>query len=1381
MARRLAKALFWGMAGLVAAVGVLDTGLRFANLEGPLKHHLVGRAARRGWNIGIAGPVTARLLPLPHIEAAEFSLSNRRDQKLLAAHAATFRLSLRRSLFLELEIDRPEIFVSFDRNGDLNWQRPRSGPVGRAPRPPDMRAIVRDGTISVLDERRPGAHLAIEHADIALLLDQESLDIDAGLSVDGKRTTLKANLARSAGEHLAGPLDVQVESLAAILDSWSRFRGDEHPPDLGAAFLGSFSVATTRLEWTGKELSIKEAAFSLGARRRDGQALGTTRGVANLTLALPPRVTVALGLEIPELQFSDFMTGHANWVALGQLFADKSLAALDATPAGGSVEVGLAIDKGFLNDQPVQAIKVTVTLADHKGTLTTSASLPGGTHLHSQTTLSGERNQRRIEGSVELRGDAPAKTLQWLLPKWLQPDKPTPAVIADAPFDISLKVTPLGVGVHSINANVLLSGVSGTGDATIKAAPESGSRADLDGSFRIGSLDLLSYLPLATQRGVQSLKLGGIDFRFKSAIDLDNPALPMDVLRADLGAKQVEIGLTPSPAAPTVPTSARGALLDAETTRTFGAWLAALPSRLDGYAHAGPAHSTLAKAFPSIDADLTRLETILYHLNFKNPLRLSAQTLLLLQGEHRSALSDASLSLLARAVPGHRKISTVFAEARLGEGDLGGARLSSGALVFEADLDRSSQPTHVSAIRLPSLSIAGDIDDPINPYGVPGVIGLPAAPRRVPVALNVRQLVADPGNLSATVDRLVLGDLATFENVEIEASENRGGLLSVAISNASGVAAADEKTCLPAENKIAHVLDFRAELAGVEAPLDEAYGLLDSGTAEHGPRRPLIRRLSACGFTTRDAAVLPHLQLGLGDSSTVSGRLESRAPRRRSDLAELEGRIDATVQDRPRLASIGQLGQDLLLPALAPLWRQPPSTTKIGIAGRVRLHRDGLASDGPLRLSLGRSSRSGADSFSVELQGLDLTLPDRGRGVLGLDLQKFGFGDGLGHFELDGPGGGRSMLSLQQRTPGGRCGRQANLQADIALGPIDHGIDMPAVKRFVAHVGALAKVHAPVTAPSPCDPLDVTLAAQEIRAWPDLVDAFTDLAGARRAAQQAPALRDLELALHVARDRTVTYTVRTALVRVSGEAGLPCKPGEGFQSEGTLAVIDGKWRGESKGTVTCLGLNEVLRIADATVGHRLESPTVSLRAGHFREISFDLKLPAFTLAGLSLASGSIKWDGTLALDIENSKIQTVIDLLDLQAVRRQGFKTIGHVEFANGDITQGQLSLVDPLVDQERDQFTDARVHWPDIVHIDARGGLSEKTINAKVVVRGPNWVSADGKDVCPTPGSPIHWFPGFVETIPICVSLTGGKECAKPPFPHVATIYEYKCAPIKQ
>ncbi len=1354
MPRRLTRSLIWGVALLVAVVVLADTGLRFVDLHGMPKDWLVRYAARHGWTIAISGPMRARLLPLPYADVQQFSLTDRHGEKLLAAREATFALVFEHGLRVEFAAYSPEIFARFDREGRLNWQRPKSHRTTVAP--PDAHIVVHDGAIIVQDARRAGARLAIEHADIDLLLDRDSFAGKAGLSVGDGRVRLKVGLAQAGNDGLSGPLTLSVESLASLFGAWAKFQ-DKAPPDLGPGFLGSFDLASV-LTWKDGSLSLDKASF----------ALGRTKGTGRARVAWAPHLDASMTVNIDELQFADFMTGHAHWLSLAQLFANTSTAVLDAMHQDDTANFALAIGKGYFKDRPAEVIDLGVDLRNRTGTLTASADLPGATHFHLQSSLQGEAGKLQVEGLIKLAGVSPASTLHWLMP-----DLPTPESIAAAPFDISIAVTPHGQ-VHEATADMLLNGVRGHAMARLKTGP----RAELDATFDIPSLDLLSYVSAGKRFGLQSLRLAGLDLKLQAAIDTEDPSLPMDVAKAELRLREVAARLSPSaaPAKPGPRAAVKEPFLDAETTRAFGGWLAALPTRLDDYTHAGPAQSTLAKAFPSIQTDLTRLESALYHLNFQSPFRLHADRFVLDQGDRHGTFNDATLGIVTREAPGQRHISTLTAEAGLGAGQFDDMHLDSAALRLEADLYRSGKVTQVSAIRLQQLALEGDIGDPVDPYGDSGTLGLPPAPRRVPVSILARG-AADPGHVSATIDRLTAGGVGDFKDIKIEASESGGGLLAVSISNgaAKGTDILPQARCSLATHAGPHVLEFTVELAGEDAELDAAYGLLDAGSVERGPHRPLIRRLSAQGFATKAAAVLDDLRLRLGDASTVAARVAATRLAAGEGLAQLEGCIDASVQDRPRLASLGHVGQDLLLPALAPIWKESAGTTRVGLAGRLQLRPNGLGSGAPLRVSIHHAGRVSEDSFDVELRGLDLRLPDHGKGAaaLHLGLQGIGFRDGLGGFQFASPVPGRPVLSFEQMPPVRSCSDQPGMSANIRLGAIDH-IDIAAVKRFVAHIGALAKGKDGTVRPSPCDALAVHLTADQVQAWPDLIEAFTDMPGARRAARQAPTLRDLDFTLGVDSRRNVTYGVSTGLVPASEGAGAACAPGETFHSNGTLSFDNGKWHGKLGGVVTCLSLAEVLHIADATVGHRLESPSVSLKAGSFRKIEFHLNVPAFSLTDLSRASGSINWEGNLALEIENSKLKTGLALLKLEDVRRDGLQTTGKLELSDGSI-DGTLAFVDPRLDQP-DEYRNARREWPNLAKIDLRGNLAGKTIDATVTTRSPDWVGPTERAACFGKATPEYSFPAFVEQMAICVSLTGGKECPAGFSRREPTIADYKC-----
>ena len=69
-----------------------------------------------------------------------------------------------------------------------------------------------------------------------------------------------------------------------------------------------------------------------------------------------------------------------------------------------------------------------------------------------------------------------------------------------------------------------------------------------------------------------------------------------------------------------------------------------------------------------------------------------------------------------------------------------------------------------------------------------------------------------------------------------------------------------------------------------------------------------LPRLTARGLATPEAAVLQEARLKLGDSSTAAARIAAtRVPSSRG-LAELEGCLDTSLQDQPRLGSIGRRG-----------------------------------------------------------------------------------------------------------------------------------------------------------------------------------------------------------------------------------------------------------------------------------------------------------------------------------------------------------------------------------------------------------------------------------------------------------------------------------------
>ena len=73
---------------------------------------------------------------------------------------------------------------------------------------------------------------------------------------------------------------------------------------------------------------------------------------------------------------------------------------------------------------------------------------------------------------------------------------------------------------------------------------------------------------------------------------------------------------------------------------------------------------------------------------------------------------------------------------------------------------------------------------------------------------------------------------------------------------------------------------------------------------------------------------------------------------------------------------------------------------------------------------------------------------------------------------------------------------------------------------------------------------------------------------------------------------------------------------------------------------------------------------------------FRSRMPAFSLTDLSEASGTITWNGHVALEIENSRINTALSLLHLQEVRGGGLRTTGRLDLSGGKV-KGVLGALD--------------------------------------------------------------------------------------------------------
>jgi hypothetical protein len=1364
-----------------------DVALRLTRLEDTLKPWIVERMTASGLRLAIDGPITASLLPSPRAHATRITVRNGEGQLLAEAESASLRIApgplLRGALAIgEMQVKRPRIQVEINTDGQSNFDLTDSG----ASRPlPAARLVIEDGVLS-LDDQRTKARLELAAMNVTVELGEDrswlvvsgkaqmsgpearapakssGTDITLSLRVEPRvddkhrteftldtdegRVSFKGTLSElSSKARAVGSANGRLHRPGLLIDAYGGGNADrlvDLPPVLRCGSV----VFDADIDMSRNDFKVPR--FDLTA--------ATTEIKGEATMSLAPSVAIGGKVRIGDLVLEDFMRSTVDWFGLAELFYGSTTFVLDGLPDRGVADLRVEIERAHFNRQPIEAIDVDIGIDNHVGTLRKlTARLPGGTDIAIAATLGGTPARRKASGRLTLTGKRLAQTIRWLVP----PADPEIAArtlsTRDADFKITLDLAPLDDGRHQALTALELEGVHSKATTAIRF----GRMLQLDTELHIATLDALPFLPIA---GPQSLKLTDLRLRSDITKDTGAPTAPITVRRTVVVLASVDVAFPPEPRPATG--TPKPAVSDLLPTQVVGGFLGDLPRRVVDYLRPGPERSAAAKMAPVVETALRTMDRLLGGLDFTSPVIVKAERVTARDvpgAPDEIELSQLDMTIAANKLHGETgrvRLTTLKPRVTLGESRLGSVRIAKAAL----DLEASLSTTHLTALKLNRLELEGDMEDPLDDE-----------PRRLAMALRASG-ESDGKSLVARIERLAAGDVATFDGIDIRVEERKDGVLSFMLATAGpGPAIAMTSraplrcTVTPHGPAAAPIMEFKVNLAGL-------------GT-------PLVRAVQSEGFVTARAVVMRDFQMKLGESSGLGARLAVTAPDRAAGdtgLAHVDGCLDASLQARPKLPSIGHLPQQLLFPILGPLWQGDAEMIRVGVEGGFHLSNETLAGRVPLKVGIERRGRVASgrlppldrielelDALRVQLQPPASTSSPARRSPLRVSFNGIRLREGREELKFAAPSG--TALVAYQQAPDTRrsCEGGADMHVDIRLGAVDR-INVPMVKRFLDRIGRVARgesVHGQTKGQGPgCAPLSLTVKATEIGALPDLVRALTDAKEMRIAAERAPKLRDVDFKLTVAKDLTLSFELTAALTAARAEIFRTCSgrnPKTGrprdLDAEGTAHFRNNKWDAALKGTLTCLDLVEAQTIAQAATGLNLRGIGASVRQGDIDLLAFDLKVPPVASLGeLTRASGSLDFFGDIALDVESGLYRLGVGLLGLEGVMRRGVPFTGHIEIRNGEVS-GALSSKDPVLGEPRHEHHRHVQKWPDIAGIAFRGNLG-KSIDTDVTVRSTDWRIVRRDNVCfdKARREKSDHFPSWVQQVTICTPLSNTAGC---------------------
>ncbi len=1334
----------WTIRGLIALglmVAAVDLTLRFTDWEdAPIRSWLLGQAGAAGVELSGGSPIEARLLPLPTVQVGPVSLISRSGALRIDATSALLSISSTGFLvpMATVHIEKARLTIGLRGKDD-------AFPIA----PMDLDARIGWGTGSLLLTGK-GAGDALP---LALLLEA---------SLDGKTATrLSANFGDNTltfegllGDHAAagiasGKIHLKVPSPASLLERGlpPGERLNLPPIARGSVDLeASLDVAPNRIRLTEVEIG-----------------LGQTRGDGLLEVALSP-LAVDGRLHFRKLALEDLMRERFDLLGLIDLFIDATTKLLDATPPDGIANLSIGIDDGSFNGQAVEDIAVDLDIRKDSGTIRKlAARLPGNTALGLQGRLVGPPGAQSMTARLDLSGEQPAQTLAWLMPGLGPASTPR-----SSPFSVALEVKPASDGRHLAVADIALATVRGHGEATFAIGPS----ILVDAKAEIEALDPLAYIGTPAVRPLQGARLGGISLATRISLDPSREEL-LAVQSATLTVGEVRGVLPPAPATLAAPPRET---VTAPPLARIDAWLAELPGLVAATLRSTPERSVLARLFPDFEANLGQVDRIVGALNLQQPFELKIGHLLLDRPPHAGAPAAALArlkDLVVTVAPRETQVDgrTIVGSLDIGTSAQGGevdkARLAHMDAGLRVELKRQGTRTEVTALHVDRFSVRGDIED-----------SAPGATERLPFETAGIARVT-PSRLEANLGRLSLGGIADFRDIEAVNEEDHAGKLSIVARTAAPERGLQQATCSPATPS-----------TNTERLVDVSIRL--SGAAGRDRRAPLVGDLLLEGHVTPEAVVVEDLRARLGEASTVAARVAATATERNGRPMlprRIDGCFDVALQAAPQLPSVGHLLQGFLVPSLSMFWEGKSEIVGLKAGGQLRLTGDSLSSDPAVRLSITRRRAASApqrphpiETLDVELGALNVrTPPALSRAPLKVSFDRIRISDEQGHLSLAGLAGAAPLFVLEQAaSPPPDCPRGSDVRVGITVDRIE-SINVSLVRRLASHAAAALAGNGGQS--SPCDHLRVGFRATEINVLPDVVGAITTSQGMAEAASRVPPLRDIALDLTLEGQNRIGYDFSARFE--TRAASFQCRPATagrgGLAGTGRLVHRGGHWDADLSDSITCIDLARTLAIAEAA-GAALHNPAIRLKSGHIDKVSYALRMPASggTLE-LAKATGTLDWEGYVALSIDRALFRSGLGLLRLSALTGEGLPISGRLVLKEGRLT-GLLGSRDPATDDPRHGDHSYATKWPDIAAITFDGSLADTTLRAAITVRSDDWKWVGRSLVCVDKErrDKLDHFPSWVTLVPVCISLAGPGHCPRPSWRQMEE-RDYPCSAAGQ
>ncbi|MBZ9937670.1 AsmA family protein [Mesorhizobium sp. BR1-1-16] len=445
-----------------------------------------------GQPVHVGGTVSATLLPMPSLVFTDVRVGGSAEQPMLRVARFAMRIELIPLItgdvkVAEMQIDRPELAVTVDDDGKVDWLQRSAASASLNPDAVTLQHVtLKDGAISYLDSRS-GRVVALDHIDATV----DARSLLGPWKIDGRFE----NEGRAAAVHIAsgrreadGSIRVKLDVVPSDLPVTASAEGLLGEDAKGLNWTGTFNLAevVTAVEGETKPQPGWRAAggFELRPDLLRLPELTLADGPDDRPFSLTGAATIALG---EEMRFDAVLKSR-------QVDLDRSIGRgpnepVDVNAAGGALvaaiaslprppipgRIGFDVPGIVVGGSVVQNLQFDAA-TDGKGWRIEelAADLPGRTRLSADGTVETAPKVRFI-GGVRVASEQPSIFAAW----WR--DGPAGTRLPLQPFDMSgqIDIAPEQIRISGMSARMQGSNIRGALDWQRDAAGQRALAVDL--------------------------------------------------------------------------------------------------------------------------------------------------------------------------------------------------------------------------------------------------------------------------------------------------------------------------------------------------------------------------------------------------------------------------------------------------------------------------------------------------------------------------------------------------------------------------------------------------------------------------------------------------------------------------------------------------------------------------------------------------------------------------------------------------------------------------------------------------------------------------------------------------------------------------------------